>query len=210
MVCNHFHFVQVKLQNGSPLVGVESSSSVGKSVVEFLGIPYAEPPIGRRRFKKPAPKGPWTSDFHANKWGAACMQTPDTYFGNFSGSTMWNPNVPTSEDCLYLNVWVPGALDLTKKRQVMVWVYGGGYWSGCASLKVYDGKILSTEEDVILVSMNYRVSVFGFLFLDKEKAPGSFNVVIKSIYHVIVIRLMVLNVIKDFILEFTIPYNIFM
>jgi carboxylesterase type B len=55
----------------------------------------------------------------------------------------------------------------------MVWIFGGGFWSGTSTLPVYDGKILSTEEDIILVSMNYRVSLFGFLYLGREEAPGN-------------------------------------
>lgn len=78
-----------------------------------------------------------------------------------------------SEDCLYLNIYVPGRIDSSKRLPVMIWIYGGGFWSGCASLDVYDGKILASEEDVIIVSMNYRVSTFGFLYLAKEEAPGN-------------------------------------
>jgi acetylcholinesterase len=86
---------------------------------------------------------------------------------------MWNANVPMSEDCLYLNVYTPGILNPKRKLAVLVWVYGGGFWSGCATLDVYDGKILSSEEEVIVVTMNYRVSLFGFLYLGREEAPGN-------------------------------------
>ncbi|PAV56196.1 hypothetical protein WR25_09512 [Diploscapter pachys] len=97
----------------------------------------------------------------------------DTYFGDFYGSQMWNANTPLSEDCLYLNVFVPGTFDPTRKLAVMVWVYGGGFWSGTASLDVYDGRILPTDENIILISMNYRVSIFGFLYLGRPEAPGN-------------------------------------
>lgn len=148
----------VHLQDGSPVVGQEVYGKNGKLATEFLGIPFAEPPLGRLRFRKPEPKRPWRSIFNATKQPNACVQSPDTYFGDFQGSSMWNPNVPTSEDCLYLNVWVPGKLtpDRSPKLTVMVWVYGGGFWSGCTSLPVYDGKILASEENVIIVAMNYR------------------------------------------------------
>ncbi|KAK6017712.1 hypothetical protein OSTOST_16763, partial [Ostertagia ostertagi] len=69
-------------------------------------------------------------------------QNFDTAFGNFSGATMWNANTPTSEDCLYLNVFIPGKVDPNKRLAVMVWVYGGGFYSGTSTLEVYDGKIL--------------------------------------------------------------------
>uniref|UniRef100_A0A915D075 Carboxylic ester hydrolase n=1 Tax=Ditylenchus dipsaci TaxID=166011 RepID=A0A915D075_9BILA len=68
-----------------------------------------------------------------------------------------NTNVPSSEDCLYLSLYVPEKVDSTRKLAVLVWVYGGGFWSGSATLDVYDGKIFSSEEDVIIVAMNYRV-----------------------------------------------------
>ncbi|VDO27910.1 unnamed protein product [Haemonchus placei] len=70
------------------------------------------------------------------------MQSFDTYFGEFYGATMWNANTPTSEDCLYLNVFVPGKVNANRRLAVMVWVYGGGFWSGTSTLEVYDGKIL--------------------------------------------------------------------
>lgn len=70
----------------------------------------------------------------------------DTYFGEFYGATMWNTNVPTSEDCLFLNLYIPGnKIDPNKKLAVLVWVYGGGFWSGTISLDVYDGKIFSRQ-----------------------------------------------------------------
>ncbi|KHJ97798.1 acetylcholinesterase family protein [Oesophagostomum dentatum] len=103
----------------------------------------------------------------------AANESFDTYFGEFYGSTMWNANTPTSEDCLYLNIFVPGKVDPSKRLAVMVWVYGGGFWSGTSTLDVYDGRILPVEENIILVSMNYRVSMLGFLYLGRSEAPGN-------------------------------------
>lgn len=70
------------------------------------------------------------------------FKSMDTYFGDFDGATMWNSNTPYSEDCLYLNVWTPGNFK-NKKMAVLIWIYGGGFWSGSATLDVYDGKILA-------------------------------------------------------------------
>lgn len=56
---------------------------------------------------------------------------------------MWNSNVPSSEDCLYLNIFIPGKIDPAAKLPVLLWVYGGGFWSGCATLEIYDGKIFA-------------------------------------------------------------------
>uniref|UniRef100_A0A915BGM0 Carboxylic ester hydrolase n=1 Tax=Parascaris univalens TaxID=6257 RepID=A0A915BGM0_PARUN len=163
----------VTLHDGSPLFGREVFSETGKLVTEFFGVPFAEPPVGQLRFKKPKPKQPWRTPLNATKLPNSCVQSLDSYFGDFEGATMWNSNVPSSEDCLYLNIVVPGRIDPNRRLPVMVWVYGGGFWSGCATLDVYDGKILASEENVILVSMNYRVSVFGFLYMGREEAPGN-------------------------------------
>ncbi|CAK5072240.1 unnamed protein product [Meloidogyne enterolobii] len=76
-------------------------------------------------------------------------------------------------DCLYLNIYVPGEIDREKRLPVLFWIYGGGFWSGTASLDVYDGKIFAGEENVIIVTVNYRVTVFGFLYLGREEAPGN-------------------------------------
>ncbi|KAI6244205.1 Carboxylic ester hydrolase [Aphelenchoides fujianensis] len=129
--------------------------------------------VGPLRFRKPKPKAPWRTPLNATSPPRACIQSLDTYFGEFYGATMWNTNVQQSEDCLYLNLYIPGNVDPQRKLAVMVWVYGGGFWSGCSTLDVYDGKILASEEEVIVVSMNYRVSVFGFLYLGNENAPGN-------------------------------------
>ncbi|VDP43772.1 unnamed protein product [Soboliphyme baturini] len=165
--------VRFRRSDGSPLVGKVSRSKTGKTVTEFLGIPYAEPPVGELRFRLPRPKSPWKLPLNVTRYSKSCLQTPDSYFKGFSGAEMWNPNTPLDEDCLYLNVWVPGRLDAKRKLPVMVWIYGGGFWSGTSSLDVYDGKILASEENVILVSMNYRVSVFGFLYVGLQEAPGN-------------------------------------
>ncbi|VDM46626.1 unnamed protein product [Toxocara canis] len=168
-----FHCQLVTLHDGSPLLGREVFSETGKQVTEFLGVPFAEPPVGQLRFRKPKAKLPWRTPLNATKLPNSCVQSLDSYFGDFEGATMWNSNVPSSEDCLYLNIVIPGRVDPNKRLPVMVWVYGGGFWSGCATLDVYDGKILASEENVIFVSMNYRVSVFGFLYMGREEAPGN-------------------------------------
>uniref|UniRef100_H3C766 Carboxylic ester hydrolase n=1 Tax=Tetraodon nigroviridis TaxID=99883 RepID=H3C766_TETNG len=80
---------------------------------------------------------------------------------------MWNPNTPISEDCLYLNIWTPqmNTDSLQSPLPVMIWIYGGAFTTGTSSLDLYDGRYLTKSEDVIVVSMNYRLSVFGFLSL---------------------------------------------
>ncbi|XP_054609115.1 acetylcholinesterase [Dunckerocampus dactyliophorus] len=142
-------------------------------VTAFLGIPFAEPPMGKRRFRPAEPKQMWTGVYDANYYPKACYQFVDTTFPGFTGSEMWNPNREMSEDCLYLNVWVPPS-PRPHNLTVMVWIYGGGFYSGSSSLDVYDGRYLAYSETVIVVSMNYRIGAFGFLALDgSSEAPGN-------------------------------------
>ncbi|XP_072264154.1 cholinesterase [Pyxicephalus adspersus] len=143
-----------------------------KTITAFLGIPYGEPPIGALRFKRPEPVNPWTGVWNATKYGNSCYQYVDQTFPGFSGAEMWNPNTELSEDCLYLNIWIPSPKP--RNASVMVWIYGGGFQTGTASLDVYDGKLLARNERVIVVSFNYRVSAFGFLaFPGNSEAPGN-------------------------------------
>ncbi|XP_054556702.1 cholinesterase isoform X2 [Talpa occidentalis] len=145
---------------------------LGGTVAAFLGIPYAQPPLGRLRFKKPQPLTKWSDIWNATKYANSCYQNIDQSFPGFRGSEMWNPNTNLSEDCLYLNVWVP--VPKPKNATVMIWIYGGGFQTGTSSLHVYDGKFLARVERVIVVSMNYRVGALGFLVIPgNPEAPGN-------------------------------------
>ncbi|XP_054723161.1 acetylcholinesterase-like [Uloborus diversus] len=84
---------------------------------------------------------------------------------------MWNPNSPISEDCLTVSVWVPKPRP--EGAAVLVWIFGGGFYSGTTTLEVYDPKILVSEEEVIVVSINYRVASLGFLYFDRPDVPGN-------------------------------------
>lgn len=146
--------------------------SLGKTVDAFLGIPFAKPPVGPLRFRHPQPYVPHqdNSVFNATRLPNSCYQPLDEMFGSdFHGSNMWNPATVVSEDCLYLNVWVPKPR--LRRSAVMVWIYGGGFYSGTTTLNLYDGKILAAENNVIVVSINYRVGAFGFLFLNDASVP---------------------------------------
>ena len=80
-----------------------------------------------------------------------------------------------SEDCLYLSIWTPSIPDDQGTREpkgVLVWIYGGGYWSGTTTLDIYDGRSLAAYTDMVVVSMQYRVGSLGFMFMDHPDAPG--------------------------------------
>ncbi|XP_061258056.1 acetylcholinesterase isoform X7 [Bos javanicus] len=142
-------------------------------VSAFLGIPFAEPPVGPRRFLPPEPKRPWPGVLSATAFQSVCYQYVDTLYPGFEGTEMWNPNRELSEDCLYLNVWTPYPRP-SSPTPVLVWIYGGGFYSGASSLDVYDGRFLTQAEGTVLVSMNYRVGAFGFLALPgSREAPGN-------------------------------------
>ncbi|XP_049597515.1 acetylcholinesterase [Syngnathus scovelli] len=142
-------------------------------VTAFLGVPFAEPPVGKGRFRPAEPKRHWAGVYDAHHYPNACYQFVDVTFPGFMGTEMWNPNRDMSEDCLYLNVWVPPS-PRPHNLTVMVWIYGGGFYSGSSSLDVYDGRYLAYSETVIVVSMNYRIGAFGFLALDgSSEAPGN-------------------------------------
>lgn len=150
-----------------------TSTVNGKTIDTFLGIPFAEPPLGELRFRPPIQKEPWTGILDATRLPNSCFQDYDFFFGNFSGSTMWNPNTLPSEDCLYLNVWVPRTKLPLMDKAVLVWVYGGGFYSGSSTLDIYQPSYLAVENDIIVVSMQYRVGALGFLALDTTEAPGN-------------------------------------
>ncbi|XP_060615914.2 cholinesterase-like [Anolis sagrei] len=136
----------------------ESSSSV----MAYLGIPYAEPPLGNLRFQKPRPHQPWSQVLEANNFGNAC---PQFTYPEFPDSKMWTLNRPLSEDCLFLNVWVPHPQPSTP-TPILVWIHGGsGFYSGSASLDLYNGASFAAREKVIVASINHRLGALGFLSL---------------------------------------------
>ncbi|CAG2170297.1 unnamed protein product [Oppiella nova] len=122
-----------------------------KTVHVFTGIPYAEPPLQELRFKKPLPVTR-NGVFESNEWPKACPQI-DT-------------NVPQSEDCLKLNVWTT---DLSASKPVMVWFHGGGFQYGSG----HNGEVLAVAGDVVVVTLNYRLGALGFLYGDRDDAPGN-------------------------------------
>lgn len=143
----------------------------GKQVDSFLGIPFAKPPVGDLRFKHPLPAEPWEGIFNATEKPNTCWQAPDTTYPGFRGSEMWNPNTKMSEDCLYLNVWVPHPRP--RDATVLVWIYGGGFYSGTSTLDVYDARIFTAEENVIIASMQYRTGALGFMYMGHPDSPGN-------------------------------------
>ena len=141
--------VQVRTEAGV----VAGTQSADGKVVIFKGVPFAAPPVGELRWKAPQPLARWKGVRKATEFGARCMQAriyEDMVFRDAG----------PSEDCLYLNVWTPG-ISAKPKRAVMVWIYGGGFQAGATSEPRQDGEHLA-HKGVVVVSMNYRLGIFGF------------------------------------------------
>jgi len=131
----------------------------------FKGLRYGAPPTGVARFKPPQRPAPWTEPADAVAYGAPAIQS-----GLAPGERRTSPGDPpapdepaSSEDCLFLNVWTPG-LD-AGRRPVMVWLHGGGFANGSGGAAMYDGGALARKGDVVTVTVNHRLNVFGYLHL---------------------------------------------
>jgi para-nitrobenzyl esterase len=141
--------LKVKTDQGK----VQGKLSADGHIRIFLGIPYAAPPVGPLRWKPPQPAMKRSGVFDATNFGHRCIQT-----GVFEDMRFRDPG--PSEDCLTLNVWTP-AKNQHAKLPVMVWIYGGGFVGGATSEPRQDGEHLA-HKDVVVVSMNYRLGLFGF------------------------------------------------
>ncbi|MGA2205767.1 MAG: carboxylesterase/lipase family protein [Terracidiphilus sp.] len=131
----------------------------------FLGIPYAAPPVGELRWKAPQPPARWKGMRDATLYGARCAQ-------NTTSEDMIFQDSGPSEDCLYLNVFTPAGAKSNSKLPVMFWIHGGGYTDGSASEPRHDGDFLPTK-GVVLVTINYRLGVFGFLVTEDLVKEGN-------------------------------------
>src|SRR5439155_13437024 len=127
---------------------LEGIAGKAPGVRAFLGIPYAAPPIGARRWKAPEAAPPWTGVRKADTFGNRCVQTtpfPDMIF----------QSAAESEDCLSLSVWTP-AKTSAERLPVMVWIHGGGFFSGASDEHRHEGTALASK-GVVLVELNYRL-----------------------------------------------------
>lgn len=135
--------------------GVYTGTAVN-GVRAYKGIPYAAPPLGSLRWKPPQPLAPWKGVRAATEFSPACLQPAMPQAAIHGGQPKTQ-----SEDCLYLNVWT-AAQSASERRPVMVWIHGGGFMISSGTMAVYDGEYLA-RRGVVLVTINYRLGVFGFL-----------------------------------------------
>lgn len=140
--------------------GRVAGSRHSTGVVEFRALPFARPPVGDLRWAAPRPAAGWTGTLDASRPAPRCMQ-PSSIVGKWPGGQ--------SEDCLWLSVWTPEVNAGT--RPVVVWIHGGGLWFGGAGETVYDGGFIAERGDVVVVNVQYRLGVFGWLDLAHLGGP---------------------------------------
>lgn len=163
--------------------------SLTQGIVVFKGVPYGADTSGANRFKAPQPRAPWSGVRDALEYGPSAPQSSPgvppqdaaitALIGTLNG-------LPESEDCLMLNVWTP-AVDDGNKRPVLFWIHGGGFQAGSGSSPGYDGTNLARRGDVVVVGINHRLNVLGFMHLAKvsggEGYAESGNVGMLDIVH---------------------------
>ncbi|MDB5722286.1 MAG: hypothetical protein JWP15_2904, partial [Alphaproteobacteria bacterium] len=151
--------------------GLVAGTRLNSGVRAYLGIPYAQPPVGALRWAAPAPIH-WSGIWNADRLGPECIQVLrphdiNHYFGE----------EPTSENCLYLNLWAPAAARPGARLPVIVFLYGGGFTIGSSGMPNYGGEP-AARAGAIFVSFNYRVGALGFMAhpeLSREQGGHSGN-----------------------------------
>src|SRR5277367_3567473 len=151
-------------------VRVEQGQLAGASgrspdVRVYRGVPFAAPPVGNLRWKPPQPAASWQGIRQATEFGNACSQAPFPSNGLYGVSPP-----PISEDCLYLNIWTP-AQSADDRLPVMVWIHGGGFDHGTGGAVGYEGENLA-RKGAVVVTINYRLGILGFLALQELDAES--------------------------------------
>lgn len=158
---------------------IEGIPAADPRVTAFKGIPFAAPPVGENRWRAPQPLQPWEGTYKAYDFGPISVQdTPGLGTDIYCREWHVDPEIPMSEDCLYLNVWT-SAKKTDEKLPVLVWIHGGAYQWGYTAEMEFDGERIA-RRGVVVVTVCYRLAVLGFLAhpeLSKEQpeAPANFG-----------------------------------
>ena len=162
-------------QSGArPVVQTTSGAVQGtfeNGTAVFRGIPYAEPPVGKLRFRPPAPRQRWDGVFDASRFGHIAPQTYQPLEDRFLGGHN-APQGDDCDDCLNLNVWTPQPGDAM--LPVFMWIHGGGLVTGAGSDLIYDGTTFA-REGVVTVTINYRLDAPGYLYVGDRRGSGNFG-----------------------------------
>ncbi|MBP7401053.1 MAG: carboxylesterase family protein [Clostridia bacterium] len=150
---------QVKVETGT----LRGTPAADPRITAFRGVPFAAPPVGALRWKAPRPAEPWEGVLEALEFAPIAMQRIPGLAKDDIYTREWNvdPEIPMDEDCLYLNVWTP-AKEPGEKLPVFVWYYGGGLQVGNPAEMEFNGERIA-RRGIVVVTVNYRVNVFGFL-----------------------------------------------
>ena len=140
---------------------------ISDGILSWRGIPYAEPPVGDLRFRPPRPPRPWAGVHDATACSARAIQPDGVALAGFRRPS---DDLPTSEDCLYLNVSAPAG---ASGRPVLVWVHGGGYLAGAGIDMAGDGAAFARSHGLVVVTFNYRLGALGFLDIEGEQPTGA-------------------------------------
>ncbi|XP_075154385.1 venom carboxylesterase-6 [Haematobia irritans] len=157
--------LKVKLPHGGILVGRHLLTHKGRHMRAFMRVPYAEPPLGKLRFKPPVPYRAWSGEKHVIEDSPKCTQR-DPFRRDME--------MEGSEDCLYLNVYTPEVPATSDPLPVMVWFHGGG-WECGSGISSFYGPDFLLNHDIVLVSANFRLGPLGFLSTETIDCPGNFG-----------------------------------
>ncbi|KIQ31997.1 carboxylesterase [Variovorax paradoxus] len=160
------------------VLGNDDSAATG--TYSWKGVPFAKPPVGDLRWKAPVDPEPWAAVKTTQKLGNACVQTGRLY--GPGQNNQYDATIGTSigkttgaEDCLYLNIWAPSTAKATDKLPVIVFVYGGSNITGYTGDPVYDGAALAKAANAVVVTVNYRLGIMGFLASPQLKTGADAN-----------------------------------
>ncbi|XP_051787423.1 fatty acyl-CoA hydrolase precursor, medium chain-like isoform X4 [Erpetoichthys calabaricus] len=163
----------VSVENGRLKGSVSRVKGTERLVHEYLGIPFAKPPLGSLRLIAPEPPEPWTGVRDATRHPAICIQNVD-FIEKLLEEVKLTFQIPVvSEDCLYLNIYTPAEFNKESRLPVMVWIHGGGLMMGAASH--YDGSALAAYENVVVVVIQYRLGILGFLSTGDDHCRGNWG-----------------------------------
>lgn len=160
-----------------PVEGVVRRHTDNTATTNFLGIPYSKPPVRERRFALPDRKEPWEEVRDATTYADSCLSLPELQRGVVD-EWLFNTylaNLSRSEDCLNLNVFTPGDMSQPplESRPVLVYLYGGGFLFGSSAYRLYEGDWLAKTGQVIVVTINYRLGMFGFFSTGNDIIRGN-------------------------------------
>ncbi|XP_070828696.1 carboxylesterase 3 [Chaetodon trifascialis] len=163
----------VSLKNGRIRGEYVTVKGTERGVKQYLGIPFARPPVGPLRLAAPQDPEPWEGERDCTHQPPMCIQDPEIVVNVSRTMSVQYTPPELSEDCLYLNVYTPAEAARGDKLAVMVWIHGGGLTVGAASQ--YDGAPLAAYENIVMVIIQYRLGILGFLSTGDEHAQGNWG-----------------------------------